>query len=387
MKKEENNYSNSVRKDYSILEEAIERQKTKPVKEKHKVIVLPYILTSLITALICLGLMYIYVNNFVSIEKRKIEKEVTVTDQGIADAVEKIYDAVVVVENYSNNTLYATGTGFVYKTVDDKSYILTNCHVIEGSTNVKVVFTDNNKVEAKVIGQDEYSDIAVLEVDSKNVIKVAVLGSSESLRVGDTTFAVGAPLDASTYSWTTTRGILSGKNRLVEINNSNGFSQSIPAVMEVLQTDAAINSGNSGGPLCNANGEVIGITNMKIASSSVEGMGFAIPIETAITYAEKYISGEEIIRPYLGISMYDVTNRKDGISGVYVQIVEKDSAAYKAGIKPGDVIVEINGVTIESGAYLRHELYKYNLGDEITISYYRNDKKETTKVKLESQKS
>ena len=113
-------------------------------------------------------------------------------------------------------------------------------------------------------------------------------------------------------------------------------------------------------------------------------MGFAIPIETAISYAEKYISGEEIIRPYLGISMYDVTNKKDGISGVYVQIVEKDSAAYKAGIKPGDVIVEINGVTIESGAYLRHELYKYNIGDEITISYYRNDKKETTKVKLDS---
>lgn len=384
MKKEDTNYSNNVRKDYSILEQAIERQKIKPVKEKHKFKVLPYIFTSLITLALCFCGMYIYVNNFIKIEKRKIEKEVTVTDQGIADAVEKIYDAVVVVENYNNNTLYATGTGFVYKTVDNKAYILTNCHVIEGSTNVKVVLTDNNKIDAKVIGQDEYSDIAVLEIDSKNVIKVATIGSSESLRVGDTTFAVGAPLDASTYSWTTTRGILSGKNRLVEINNSNGFSQTIPSVMEVLQTDAAINSGNSGGPLCNANGEVIGITNMKIASSSVEGMGFAIPIETAISYAEKYISGEEIIRPYLGISMYDVTNKRDGISGVYVQIVEKDSAAYKAGIKPGDVIVEINGVTIESGAYLRHELYKYNIGDEITISYYRNDKKETTKVKLDS---
>ena len=138
--------------------------------------------------------------------------------------------------------------------------------------------------------------------------------------------------------------------------------------MEVMQTDAAINSGNSGGPLCNSNGEVIGITNMKIASSTVEGMGFAIPIETAISYADKYVNGEEVIRPYLGVAMYDVINKKANITGVYIQSVEKNSPAEKAGLKIGDVIVEINGTAVETGAYLKHELYKYNVGDEITVT-------------------
>lgn len=382
-KKKGNNYSNSVRKDYSILEEAIERQKIKPVKVKPKRVgIFPLILTSLITTIICIIVMYVYVNNFVDTTKTKVQKSVTVTDKGIADAVEKVYDSVVVVENYVNDKLYATGTGFVYKKLDKKSYILTNCHVIEGSTKVKVIFTNNNSVEVELIGKDEYSDIAVLEVDSKDVVAVASIGSSEELRVGDTTFAVGAPLDASTYSWTVTRGILSGKNRLVEITSSNGFTQSANSVMEVMQTDAAINSGNSGGPLCNSNGEVIGITNMKIASSTVEGMGFAIPIETAISYADKYVNGEEVIRPYLGVAMYDVINKKANITGVYIQSVEKNSPAEKAGLKIGDVIVEINGTAVETGAYLKHELYKYNVGDEITITYYRNSKKETTKVVL-----
>ena len=382
-KKKGNNYSNSVRKDYSILEEAIERQKIKPVKVKPKRVgIFPLILTSLITTIICIIVMYVYVNNFVDTTKTKVQKSVTVTDKGIADAVEKVYDSVVVVENYVNDKLHATGTGFVYKKLDKKSYILTNCHVIEGSTKVKVIFTNNKSVEVELIGKDEYSDIAVLEVDSKDVVAVASIGSSEELRVGDTTFAVGAPLDASTYSWTVTRGILSGKNRLVEITSSNGFTQSANSVMEVMQTDAAINSGNSGGPLCNSNGEVIGITNMKIASSTVEGMGFAIPIETAISYADKYVNGEEVIRPYLGVAMYDVINKKANITGVYIQSVEKDSPAEKAGLKTGDVIVEINGTAVETGAYLKHELYKYNVGDEITITYYRNGKKETTKVVL-----
>ena len=382
-KKKGNNYSNSVRKDYSILEEAIERQKIKPVKVKPKRVgIFPLILTSLITTIICIIVMYVYVNNFVDTTKTKVQKSVTVTDKGIADAVEKVYDSVVVVENYVNDKLHATGTGFVYKKLDKKAYILTNCHVIEGSTKVKVVFTNNESVEVEVIGKDEYSDIAVLEVNSKDIVSVASIGSSEELRVGDTTFAVGAPLDASTYSWTVTRGILSGKNRLVEITSSNGFTQSANSVMEVMQTDAAINSGNSGGPLCNSNGEVIGITNMKIASSTVEGMGFAIPIETAISYADKYVNGEEVIRPYLGVAMYDVINKKANITGVYIQSVEKDSPAEKAGLKTGDVIVEINGTAVETGAYLKHELYKHNVGDEITVTYYRNSKKETTKVVL-----
>ena len=152
--------------------------------------------------------------------------------------------------------------------------------------------------------------------------------------------------------------------------------------MEVLQTDTAINSGNSGGPLCNSNGEVIGVTNMKIASSQVEGMGFAIPIETAIEYADKYISGETIKRPYLGISMYERTNVFENSIQIYVQSVEKNSPADKAGLKQGDIITAVNGNKVSSAAYLKYELYKHKIGDSITITYIRNNKEEKTTVVL-----
>ena len=303
----------------------------------------------------------------------KLEKDVTVTDEGIADAVEKIYDAVVVVENYANNKLYSTGTGFVYKVQDGKAYVMTNYHVIDGHSKIDLVFSSKKTVTAEYIGGDEYSDIAILSVNEDDIISVSILGSSEDLRVGDTTFAVGAPLDSSIYSWTVTRGILSGKNRVVEVENY---------VMEVLQTDTAINSGNSGGPLCNSNGEVIGVTNMKIASSQVEGMGFAIPIEVAIEYAEQYISGEVIKRPYLGVSMYERTNMYDSKIDIYVQSVEKNSPAEKAGLKSGDIIIAINDIEVSSVAYLKYELYKYNIGEVITIKVKRNNQEVDLKVTL-----
>ncbi len=190
----------------------------------------------------------------------KLEKEVTVTDNGIADAVEKLYDAVVVVESYQNGTMVSSGSGFVYKTEGEKSYILTNNHVISGASEVKVKFTNNRTETVKVVGSDEYSDIGVLSIDKDKIIKVAEIGKAADTRLGDTAFVIGTPL-ASEYSWTVARGIISGKDRLVEVNASNSSVASW--VMNVMQTDAAINSGNSGGPIANANGEVIGITNMK----------------------------------------------------------------------------------------------------------------------------
>ena len=206
----------------------------------------------------------------------KLEKEVTVNENGIADAVEKVYNSVVVVENYRSNKLQATGTGFIFKKDGNKYYVMTNYHVIESSSKVKIVLTDNTNTEVEVVGGDKYADIAVLSFTSSSDLTVAEIGSSTDSRVGDTTFAVGAPLDSSTYSWTVTRGILSGKDRMVAVSTTNSTSSDY--IMRVLQTDAAINSGNSGGPLCNSNGQVIGVTNMKLVSSGVEGMGFAIPI-------------------------------------------------------------------------------------------------------------
>ncbi len=315
----------------------------------------------------------------------KTVKDVTVTDTGIADAVEKVYDSVVTIETYQKNKLYATGTGFVYKKEDGKGYILTNNHVIESADAVRVVFTNNNSVEAKIVGSDKYADIAVLTVDSQNVLSVAELGNNSSSRIGDTVFAVGAPIDSSAYSWTVTRGILSGKDRMVEVSLTN--SSVSDWVMSVLQTDAAINSGNSGGPLSNSNGEVVGITSMKLASSQIEGMGFAIPIEDALWYAEKFEKGEKIERPYLGVSMYnlsDILIRVDApvSSGVYIDKVESGSPADEASLKSGDIIVKLGDADITSLAFLKYQLYKHNVGDTVSISYYRGSELKTTNIHL-----
>lgn len=342
------------------------------------------IISSVLTFIICLGafgLFYEYYLKNLVIETTK--REVTVTDKGIAEAVKKVYDSVVVVESYNNNQLYATGTGFVYKTDDKHGYILTNDHVISNATDIKVVFTNNKKEEVEVVGTDSYSDVAVLKVSKEAVIAIAEMGSSEELEVGDTAFAVGAPLDSATYAWTVTRGVISGKNRAVEVTGSNGYAST---VMEVLQTDTAINSGNSGGPLCNSNGQVIGITNMKLASSTIEGMGFAIPIETALKYAEKFIKGEKITYPYIGVSIYDATANRFSteIIGVFVESVQKDSPAHKGGLKSGDKILKVNDTEIPNSTYFRFELYKYEIGEKITITVERNGQEKELEVTLGS---
>lgn len=332
--------------------------------------------SSFITFIVCLcffGLFYnFYLKNLV-VETTKTIKDVTVTDSGIADAVEKVYDSVVTVKNYVRNQLYSTGSGFVFKTDDKYSYILTNYHVINGGNEVSVVFTNNKEESVNVVGYDEYSDIAVLSVDKSLILSTAQIGSSIDTRIGDTTFAVGTPVDSSVYSWSVTRGILSGKDRMVQVDNY---------VMRVLQTDTAINSGNSGGPLCNSNGEVIGITNMKLASSQIEGMGFAIPIEDAIKNAETIISGKKINRPYLGVSIYDSNNYFNNDSGVYIESVEKNGAADKAGLKSGDKILKINDTEISNTSYFRYQLYKYNIGDKIKITILRNGSEKTLTVTL-----
>ena len=321
----------------------------------------------------------------------KTVKDVTVTDTGIADAVEKVYDSVVTIETYQKNKLYATGTGFVYKNEDGKGYILTNNHVIESGDAIRVVFTNNNSVEAKIVGSDKYADIAVLTVDSKNVLSVAELGNNTSSRIGDTVFAVGAPIDSSAYSWTVTRGILSGKDRMVEVSLTN--SSISDWVMSVLQTDAAINSGNSGGPLANANGEVIGITSLKLVNSGVEGMGFAIPIETAMEYAHKIMNGEKIERPYLGVKMLNMSDARQAYyprlenlgvtNGVFISEVEKNSPSEKGGLKVADVIVKVDGEEVSTIAYLKYRLYQHDLGDEMTLTVVRDGNEVELKVKLD----
>lgn len=356
--------------DYVETNSKQEKRNIKSIKSTNGIV---YVILTFCVCLCLFGGFYEFYLKHLVIETTKTIKDVTITDTGIADAVEKVYDSVVTVKNYVRNQLYSTGSGFVFKIDDKYGYILTNYHVISGGNEVSVVFTNNKDEKVTIVGYDEYSDIAVLAVDKSLVLSTAQIGSSNDMRIGDTTFAVGTPVDSSVYSWSVTRGILSGKDRMVQVDNY---------VMSVLQTDTAINSGNSGGPLCNSNGEVIGITNMKLASSQIEGMGFAIPIEDAVKNAETIISGKKIRRPYLGISIYDSNSYFNNTSGVYVESVEKNGAAYNAGIKSGDKIIKVNGVKIANTSYFRYQLYKYNIGDKIKITIERNGIEKTLTVTL-----
>ncbi len=381
-------------------------EETKKIESEKKEVIKPKkikkngnktVLASIISLFAGAIIMYLLVYYVIPIDNsstviNKSEKEVTVTDEGIADAVEKLYDAVVVVETYKNNTLVASGTGFVYKTENEKAYILTNHHVISDGNTYKVIFTNGSSEDVILEGSDEYSDLAVLSLDEDKIISVASIGNSEDMRVGDTVFTIGAPLDTE-YYWTVTRGVLSGKDRMVEVSLTNSNTSTSDYVMRVLQTDASINSGNSGGPLANSNGEVVGITNMKLVSSGVEGIGFAIPIEDAIDFAETIISGDTIKRPLLGVSMLNlsetyalyqqrITLNTELTEGVVVVEVQDGSPADDGGLKRGDIIIAIDDDEVKNVATLRYYLYKHSVGDTVTIKYERSGKVETAKLKL-----
>lgn len=308
----------------------------------------------------------------------------------IASSVEKVYDTVVVVEGYKKKELASTGTGFVYKKENGKAYIMTNNHVVSDCDSVKVLFTNGDELDTKLVGTDTYSDIAVLSVKDSDKITSAIMGTSEKSKVGDTVFTIGSP-EGSDYAGTVTKGVLSAKDRLVEVALSNSTTSDY--YMNVLQTDAAINPGNSGGPLCNTNGEVIGITNMKLVDNSVEGMGFAIPIEDALEFATTLEKEGKISRPYIGIGMLDLDNSyylwQSGItipdnvkSGVAVYSVESNSPASKAGLKKGDIITKLGDKKTESLAEFRYELYKLSPNDKVKVTYIRDGKEQTTTITL-----
>ena len=350
------------------------------------------LILAVILSFICgsLGAYVIVINTEVG---GNIIKNITKSDYvetSLADAVENIYDAVVVVEGYQNGNLISTGTGFVYKKQKDKAYIMTNHHVVNGSDSIKLILSDNSEIDAKVQGTETYSDIAVLVTDAKKVLAVAELGNNEEMNAGDTVFTVGSP-EGAEYFGTVTKGVLSSKDRLVAVSYSNTVSD---YYMKVMQTDAAINPGNSGGPICNISGQVIGVTNMKLVDSSVEGMGFAIPIEDALYYAETLEKGEELKRPFVGISMLDMTDEftlwqhriqlpEKVTEGVVVLEVQENSPASKGKLQKGDVIIELENEKVSSIAEFRYVLYKHEPGEKIEVKYVRNNKVKTTKITLE----
>lgn len=318
----------------------------------------------------------------------KCSDDITIDESGISTAVGEIYDATVTIQNYKNDKLMSSGSGFIYKKDETYGYIMTNHHVIDGADKVIITLSNDDQVEGKVTGSDEYLDLAVVKIDASKVIKVAKLGNSENSNLGDTIITVGSPVGYE-YRGTVTRGTLSGKNRMVEVSvaSTNDF------VMNVIQIDAAINPGNSGGPLVNISGEVIGINSLKLVQDEIEGMGFAIPIEYAMQYVDDLELGKDLERPLIGITMLNVTDTyrlyQNGImvddtieSGVVVLSVSNNSGAAESGLQKGDVIIAIDGYDVSNAAYLKYELYKYKVGDTIELTYIRDNKTKTAKVKL-----
>ena len=324
-------------------------------------------------------------------------------------AVDKVKDAVVSIITYSANSqnslfgygesdtdtnteqVSSQGSGVIYKKDGEYAYIVTNTHVINGAKKVDIRLADGTKVPGEIVGTDTYSDIAVVKISSEKVSAVAEFGDSSQLTVGETAIAIGSPL-GSEYANTVTQGIISSLNRTVSLKSEDGQAISTKAI----QTDTAINPGNSGGPLINIQGQVIGITSSKIATNggtSVEGLGFAIPSNDAIKIIEQLEKNGKVTRPALGIQMVNLSNLSttdlqklklpDNItSGVAVRSVQPNMPA-NGHLEKYDVITKVDGNPIASTTELQNALYSHSVGDEMTITYYRNGKEETTTIKLD----
>ena len=321
-----------------------------------------------------------------------------VTD--ITKAVEKAGDAVVGITNLQTTSFWSetssqeagSGSGVIYKKVDGKAFVVTNHHVIEGANSLEVTLSDGTKLEAKLRGSDVWTDLAVLEVDGSKIETVAEFGDSDALKIGEPVIAIGNPLGA-TFSGSVTQGIVSGLERAIPVDiNQDG---AIDWQAEVLQTDAAINPGNSGGALINISGQVIGINSMKIAQSSVEGIGLSIPIKSAEPIISDLEEFGEVKRPYMGIQLQSVNEvsayhqketlklPEDVTSGVVIMTVDPNSPAEQAGLEDLDVIVEMDGDQIKDVIDLRKHLYnKKKVGDQLKIKFYRAGELQETTMKL-----
>ena len=260
----------------------------------------------------------------------------------------------------------AAGSGFI---LSADGYILTNYHVVEDSNSITVSLYDGTEYDATLVGCDESNDIAVLKIDAEGLTPV-VLGDSDNLNVGDQVVAIGNPLGELTFSLTT--GVVSALNREVTLSSN--------VTMNLIQTDCAINSGNSGGALFNLYGEVIGITNAKYSSASssseasIDNIGFAIPLNHVKNIVKSIIETGSITKPYIGVTVSSVSSEAQGYglpTGAAVRSVEADSPAAKAGLEENDIITEVDGTAINSSTELVNYVGEKTPGDELTFKVYR----------------
>ncbi|MNH92325.1 Serine protease Do-like HtrB [compost metagenome] len=272
------------------------------------------------------------------------------------------------------------GSGVIFQKNGDKALVVTNNHVVEGGTQFEVVTYQGEHRKATLIGKDNITDLAVLEIDSAGLKSFAEFGDSDSLQAGETVIALGNPLGLG-YSPSVTKGIVSLPKRTIPV--SIGGEGDYNWEMDVIQTDAAINQGNSGGPLVNQDGKVVGINTLKIADMGVEGLGFAIPINEAKPIIETLIKDHKVKRPLLGVSTQELQSftgtdilklPADVKTGVIV--FEVSGPSKEAGLKAQDVIVQLDDQKINSTITLRKYLYQQKkVGDKVKVTYYRGGKK------------
>ena len=313
------------------------------------------------------------------------------SNTAISVAEKALPSVVGITVNYQISSIFggkstgeATGSGII---VSEDGYIVTNNHVISSesssyfaiteATGIKVnLYNNSESFDATVIGTDAYTDLAILKIEATGLTP-ATIGNSDNVKVGEFVMAVGNPLG---MEYSVTSGIVSAVNREVESEGT---------IFTAIQTDAAINSGNSGGALVNSNGDVIGINTMKFAGTGVEGIGFAIPISSATSVIEQLIENQTVKRPYIGISASAVDSatakRYNLPEGIYVEEVEKESSAEKAGLQVSDIITKIEGKEIKSVNELNKIKFTYNIGDTVTLTVYRNAKEVEVPVTLSEQ--
>lgn len=280
----------------------------------------------------------------------------------------------------------ASGSGII---ISDDGYILTNNHIVATSSSESyyqvsdankvtvTLYNDDTEYEAKIIGKDEQTDLAVIKIEKTGLSK-AEFADSDSIKVGEFAMAVGNPLGMQS---SITCGVISAVNREVTDTDGKKFT--------LIQTDAAINSGNSGGALVNGEGKVIGINTLKLSGTGIEGMGFAIPINSTTDITSQLIQYSKVKRPYIGISGVDLDEKTakvyNLVVGVYVKSIEDFSAAEKAGLKVGDVIVEADGKNIKTMDELNEIKNSHKIGDELKIKINRNGKTEELTITLGEQ--
>lgn len=338
------------------------------------------------------------------VQSSELQSDSAIVTTDVTETVDATGDAVVGVSNLQagNNPFAQTstqeagaGSGVIYKKQGDTAFVVTNHHVVEGAKEVVVTLANGEELEAEVLGSDVWTDLAVLKVPGAQIETVAEFGDSSVLKSGEPVIAIGNPLGLQ-FSGSVTTGVISGTERAIPIDINKDGQEDWQS--EVLQTDAAINPGNSGGALLNAQGQVIGINSMKIAQDAVEGIGLAIPINSAIPIISELEGEGEVSRPSLGVALLELEQVPAEIrnaelnlpgeveDGIVVQSVQEGSGADKAGIQAKDIIVELNGQAISSVLELRQYLYT-EVEDQgtVTIKAYRNGELKTFEVQLSEQ--